>query len=90
VSNAIPNYKPFIAATPGGDIKITHYKRADLFDWEIQFFLLISLTTFDAILGKGCLSKGERNGSTDRLRKFDHNTGKWEEDCYQGTKVRGC
>jgi len=35
VSSAIPNNKPFKAATPGGDIKITHYNRADPFDWEL-------------------------------------------------------
>jgi len=57
VSNAITNNKPYIADTPGGDVKISNYKRANLFDFEIKFFLLPSLKTFDAILGKDTMKE---------------------------------
>jgi len=61
VSNVIQNNKPYIADTPGGDMKISHYKRTNLFDFEIKFFLLPPLKTFDAILGRDTM-KGAQIG----------------------------
>jgi len=59
----LPNNKPYITDTPGGDVKISHYKRASLFDFEIKFLLLPSLKTFDAILGKDTMKVIEGKGN---------------------------
>jgi len=58
VSNPAPTEKPFQAVTVGGNVKITYYKMAHLFnirDVRIKLFLLPTLKSFDAILGKTLL-----------------------------------
>lgn len=60
VSNPAPTEKPFQAVTVGGNVKITHYKMAHLFnirDVRIKFFLLLTLKSFDAILGNDTLNE---------------------------------
>lgn len=60
VSYPAPIEKPFQAVTVRGNVKITHYKMAHLFnvrDVSIKFFLLPTLKSFDAILGNDILKE---------------------------------
>lgn len=60
VPNPLKNKNPFQAVSVGGNIKITHYKLANLFNDPntiVKFFLLPTLKTFDAILGSDSLKE---------------------------------
>jgi len=60
VTKPILNENPFTAVSVGGNIQITHHKKANLFNDPniiVKFFLLPTLKSFDAILGNDSLKE---------------------------------
>jgi len=59
VDKPIPNKNPFSVSSIGGDVLITHHTNTNLDGLKIpiNFFILSSLNSFDAILGNDSLKE---------------------------------